>query len=163
MAAHIELAKRGVEVINIEPFDYAKFYAERLEYLHRTFDTQTVEYYLTKSNLMHVAEDIPSFLELVRHETRRATIEDIQNFLNQGYLVGAEINSRILNRLPGFSLHYVLITDYHDNEFVLNDPGGGSTPPMEQRRVPKSDFIDALGKGRTNGEVTGFRMKGVKI
>jgi hypothetical protein len=154
MAAEIELAKRGVEVINIEPFDYEKYYNEGVDYLKNNFDESTVNYYLEKSNLLSVHDDIPLFLQLVKHETRRAGIEDIDSFLSNGYLIGAEINSRILNKREGFSLHYVLIREGKNQSYIINDPGA---PPIENREVTKEEFIQALGKEGSNGEVTAFR------
>jgi hypothetical protein len=159
MAAEIELSKRGIEVVNIEPFDYERFYEEGIEYLHGHFNTETVRFYQERSNLFSVKDDIPEFLRLVKHETRRATIQDIETMLQQGYLVGAEINSRILNNKPGFALHYVLIQAHTDTSFSINDPGGGSAPPMENRLVSKKDLERALGEDGANSEVTGFRMK----
>lgn len=159
MAAEIELAKRGVEIVNIEPFDYGLFYQEGIEYLRSRFDTDTVEYYLERSNLFSVKVDIPEFLRLVHHETRRASIGDIDTMLKKGYLIGAEINARILNKQPGFSLHYVLIRAGNGETYIINDPGGGSAPPIENRKVSKDDFMRALGADGANGEVTGFRKK----
>lgn len=159
MAAEIELARRGVEVINIEPFDYARFSGEGVAYLKSKFSTNTVNYYLEKSNLLSVQGDIPKFLRMVQHETRRARVCDIDSMLDKGYLIGAEINARILNNKPGFSLHYVLLQGRENNTYMINDPGGGSDPPMENRKVSKDDFILALGGEGANGEVTGFRMR----
>ncbi len=159
MAAEIELAKRGVEVINIEPFDYERFYQDGLGYLKSKFNSDTVNYYQEKSNLFSVKGDIPEFLRLVHHETRRATIQDIDLMLKKGYLIGAEVNARMLNNKPGFALHYVLIRAGNDETYVINDPGGGSAPPMANRAVSKAEFMQALGEEGANGEVTGFRMK----
>ena len=83
MAAEIELAKRGVEVINIEPFDYERFYKEGITYLKNNFDENTVSYYLEQSNLLSVKDDIPTFLQLVKHETSKATIDDIDRLLKE--------------------------------------------------------------------------------
>lgn len=156
MAAYIELAKRGVEVINLEPFDYAQYYQEGVPYLERTFDHNTVQYYLTKSNLLTVRDDIPEFLRLVYHESRRASIEEIDQFLDNGYLIGTEINSRILNKKPGFSLHYVLIKGREGDNYIINDPG---LPPLENRLVSKKEFMEALGGETANGEVTAVKKK----
>jgi len=156
MAAEIELAKRGIDVINIEPFDYARYYQEGIDYLRGNFDEDTVNYYLNKSNLLNVNEDIPTFLKLVKHESRKGTIKDIDGFLDNGYLVGVEINSRILNKKSGLSLHYVLIVEKEKDSYIVNDPG---LPPFECRMVSKNEFIEALGKEGSNGEITAFRKK----
>lgn len=154
MAAEIELARRGVDVINIEPFDYVRYYREGVDYLNGNFNHDTVNYYLNKTNILNVKEDIPIFLKLVKHESRRGTIEDIDGFLDKGYLIGAEINSRILNKKPGFSLHYVLIVEKEKGSYIINDPG---LPPLERRMVSKNEFIEALGRKGSNGEIAAFR------
>lgn len=155
--AHTELAKRGIEIINIELFDYKQYGEEGISYLEKNFDAETVTYYLEKSNLALVtSNDIEFFLSIVKHETRKATLEDIDSFLDDGYLVGAEINSRILNKREGFSLHYVLIIGREDDYYIINDPG---FPPIEQRNVSREEFLEALGKEGSNGEVTAFRIK----
>ena len=158
MATEIELSKRGIEVVNIEPFDYGRFYQEGIGYLHSHFNKDTVRYYLERSNLLSVKDDIPEFLRLVQHETRRASIEDIDTMLEKGYLIGAEINSRVLNNKSGFSLHFVLIHGRNADNYTLNDPGGGSAQPLENRLVTKTDFLEALGGDGINGEVTGFKL-----
>ncbi len=157
LSAEIELAKRGVEVVNIEPFDYALFQRDGVKYLENSFDEKTTQWYLKKSNLLSVRDNISEFLKLIKHETRRATIQDIDAMLAKGYLIGAEINSRVLNSQPGFSLHYVLIRAGDQRSYIINDPGGGSAPPTENRKVSKKELINALGSEGANGEVTGFR------
>ena len=156
MAAHMVLAKRGVEVVNIEPFDYQRFYDEGADYLRNNFGEETARYYLEKSNLLSVKDDIPKFLSTVHHETKRATIEDIAHFLKESYLVGAEINSRILNRREGFSLHYVLLVGCENDSLIIHDPG---PPPLESRKVPKDEFLKAFAFEGANGEVTAFKLK----
>jgi hypothetical protein len=156
MAIEIEMAKRGIEVINIEPFDYQKFYEAGEKYLKVNFDKNTVCWYLEKSNLLSVKKDIPLFLKLIRHETRRATIGEIDDLLRQGYLIGAEINSRILNKKAGFSLHYVLVRGADHDTYIINDPG---YPPIENRVITKQEFIEALGTDGSNGEVTAFNKQ----
>ena len=152
--AETELAKRGMEVINIEPFDYKRFLKEGEDYLRKAYNQETANYYLHETNINTKRNEIPEFIRVVKHQTRKATVDDIDNFLIDGYLVGAEINSRILNKKPGFSLHYVLIKRLDDDQYVINDPG---LPPLENRKVTRGEFMEALGREGTNGEVTAFR------
>ena len=156
---HIELARRGVEIINIEPFDYEKFYRKGIPYLISNFEEKTANYYLEKSNLLLVRDMIPAFLSLVKHETRKATLTDIDGLLEKGYLIGAEINSRILNKKSGFNLHYILIKNKDGEKYIINDPGGTSSPPWENRVILKSDFVQALGESGANGEVSALRKR----
>lgn len=74
----------------------------------------------------------------------------MDELLKKGYIIGAEINSRILNKKPGFSLHYVLIQKGENGEYILHDPG---LPPIENRKVSKKEIIDSLAN-----ELTGFKL-----
>ncbi len=151
MAAYSELARRGLSIINIEPFEYDHFFSEGIHYLENRFSPQTVQYYLNSSNLLSIREDIPEFLKLVDHQSRKPTITDIDTFLEAGCLVGAEINSGILNQSEELSLHYVLVYAKNSTSYFINDPG---FPPHEKREVNKQLFYSAFGTDRTNGEVT---------
>jgi hypothetical protein len=152
--AELELAKRGVEVMNIEPFDYEKFLEEGVVYLKANYNDETANYYITQTNIGMNLDKIPEFIKLVKHENRKATIKDVAGFLNDGYLVGAEIDASVLNKKSGLPLHFVLIKGTKDGKYIINDPG---LPPMENRLITQEDLKEALGGDGTNGEVSAFR------
>lgn len=151
----IELARRGVHVSNIEPVDYGLLYSEGPEYLKRVVGEQTAMYYLERTNIASVIPDIPDFLRLVHHETRRVTIQEILTLLKRGNLVGAEINSRILNQKSGFSLHFVLMYDFDGTHIHLHDPG---LPPAPSRKVSVADFEKSFHYQGGNGGIEVFQM-----
>ncbi len=159
MAAYIEMVDRGLEVVNIEAFDYQKFYDEGVSYLKKIYSNKAIEYTLNKSNLLYVKDDIPEFLEKVKRIKRRAKVADIDNLLDKEYLVGTVLNSRVLNNKEGFSLHYVLIISKENDKYVINDPG---LPPRENRVVTKKQLLKAFNASGGGGEVTGFKKKGTK-
>ncbi len=146
-----DLASRGVDIVNIETIDYKKLFEEKEEYLKKLYDHQTAEYYLTQTNITRLFDAIPQYLKSVQHITKLATIEDIDSLLNKGYIIGAEVNSRILNNKPGFSLHYVLIQKGDKNSYIMHDPG---LPPIENRKVSREDIIKSLAN-----EVSGFKLR----
>lgn len=147
----IELAKRGIEIVTVEKTDYQKLFEGKEVYIKSLYNKQTVEYYLTKSNVVKLFDVIPQYLKLVSNIKRQPTTRDVDNFLNKGCIIGAEINSRILNKRPGFALHYVLIHKKVGDSYFMHDPG---LPPVENRKVSKSD----LEKSFAN-EVTGFKIR----
>lgn len=151
-----EFAKKGLDIVNIEPLDYEQLYKENVGYLRKIFGKDTANYYISNSNIESVIKYIPEFLKTVKQEARKATIDDIVNYLKQDALIGVEINSTILNSQGGFSLHYVLIYEY-DGEYIhLHDPG---LPPIEGRKVTINEFRKAFAFDGANEGITIFKRK----
>ncbi len=153
----MEFAKKGLKVTNIEPLDYEQLYNQGVSYLNEILGKETAEYYLTKSNIASVLKFIPDYLKIVRHETRRVSLEEIKKLLDRKALIGAEINSRILNRRKGFSLHFVLIYDYDAEGYWIHDTG---EPPVEARHVTFAEFNQAFNFPGANGGITIFEKNG---
>lgn len=152
----MEFAKKRLDVENIEPVDYEKLHKEGVSYLTRVVGKDTANFYLTKSNIASVLKYIPEYLKTVRHETRRASVEEIIEYLKQGDLIGVEINPRILNKKPGFSLHFVLLYDFTGKHIVLHDPG---LPPIKGRKITIDEFNQCFNFLGANGGITIFRKK----
>ncbi len=150
----MEFAKKGLQVTNIEPVDYRQMHEEGVRYLQKTLGGQTAHYYLTKSNITSVIPYIPEYLTLVRHETRSASIEEIIQYIQRGCLVGAEVNSRILNYRKGFDLHFVLIYDFDGIHLILHDPG---LPPIKSRKITVKQFDRCFHFEGANAGITVFR------
>jgi len=149
----MEFAKKGLNVLNIEPVDYKKLYEEGIGYLKKVVGEETANYYRDKSNITSVLRYIPEYLQCVRHETRRASIKEIIRFLKTGCLVGAEVNSGILNRKAGFDLHFVLLYDVVGKHIILHDPG---LPPIQSRKVTIKEFENCFHYPGANGGITVF-------
>lgn len=152
----MEFTKKGLDIINIEPVDYKKLYREGESYLIKILGKETANYYLKKSNIASVLKYIPEYLKTVKHETRRATIKEIIDYLKQGALIGVEVNSRILNKKSGFSLHFVLLYDFDGKNIILHDPG---LPPIQSRKVTIEEFDKCFNFKGANGGITIFTKK----
>lgn len=150
----MEFAKKGLDVTNIEPVDYQLLFEKSENYLTEIVGKDTANYYLTKSNIASVIPIIPEYLKIVKHETRRATVSEMIEDLKQGALIGAEVNSRILNSRPGFSLHFILLYDYDEENLMVHDPG---LPPIEARKVSLDEFDKCFNFEGANGGITVFR------
>jgi len=68
--------------------------------------------------------------EFVRKE-RLPTMEDVRQLLDEGYLVGCGLNSRILNGREGYASHLVLVYGLGDGCVYFHDSG---LPGVEGRR-----------------------------
>jgi len=154
----MEFTKRGLRVKNIEPISYRRLYREGVSYLKEAVGKQTAEYYLKKSNIASVLQYIPEYLKTVKHETRRSSLKEIIKLLKEGCLIGAEINSRILNQKPGFSLHFVLLYDFDGKNIIIHDPG---KPPLRSRKVSLDEFDRCFNFPGANGGITIFQRESV--
>lgn len=133
----IALAKRGIDVTNIELTDFNRLYKEGVSYLKSAYGEKNANYYIEQSNVANIIVDIPEFLRVVHHESRKATIDEILKYLREGKLIAAEVNSAILNHLDKFNLHFVLLYDYDGTHISLHDPG---LPPVPSRKVTIDEF-----------------------
>ena len=149
----MEFAKMGLKVTNVEPVDYKKLYQKGVKYLSTIMGEDTYNYYLKKSNIVSVIKFIPEYLKNVKHETRRATVDEIVKLLKDGNLIGAEVNSRILNHKDGFSLHFVLLYDFDGKNIILHDPG---LPPIKARKVSLEEFDKCFNFKGANGGIIIF-------
>jgi hypothetical protein len=156
LVGETEFAKMGLKVKNIEPINYERLYADGLFYFDSGLGKGVRDYILNKTNIASVIKYIPEFLKYVPHETRRAGIDEIVEYLQEGKLVAAEVNSRILNKKSGLSLHFVLLYDFDGEHIHLHDPG---LPPIKGRKVSREEFTACFDYEGANGEVAVFSRK----
>jgi len=133
----IEFVKKGITIRNIEDVERQKIYTEKEKYIQEHYGKQNAEYYLNQSNVLSLVDLIPEYLKLVAQETRKATISDIQGYLEKGCLIGAEVDSGRLNDREVGLLHYVLLYGLTTDGIVLHDPG---LPPQAARVVTLEKF-----------------------
>jgi hypothetical protein len=150
------LANCGLDVLNIEKIDYHRLFKERTLYFNEILGKDTADFYTMKTNINTVIPLIPKYLNKVRHETRKADITEIYDFLKQNKLILAEVNSCKLNYIPGFNLHMVLLYEIDGDSIIIHDPG---LPPIPARKLTKSEFTACFDYTGSNGEITVFDKK----
>lgn len=148
------LAQKGLDVVHIEPVDYEKLFKEGTSYLRTVVGEKTADYYIKQSNIATVLPFIPQYLKTVKQEIRESSTDEAIAFLEKGYLVTAEINPRILNNKPGFSLHYVLLYDWDGRYITLHDPG---LPPVAARKVTREAFDACFAYEGANKSITALK------
>jgi hypothetical protein len=140
-AALVWFKEHGYEVIHIEEFDYAEFIKRPKEYMVEVNGEQAGMWGYEHTNVLAEVPRMQRMLELDIVEQRLPTLQDIRNFLDQGYLVRVTINSDRLNgRADDYTGHAVVITDCDDARIQLHDPGLPGTP---NRVVTISEFEKA--------------------
>lgn len=152
----IWFAKQKFDVINVEQFDYDRYYREGEPYIKKIFPKRAAEWYLKKSNLKSIKRRIPEFLRIVTTHKRYAKANEIRELLDRGYLVTSDVNSDMLNGKKGYNSHLVLIIGYEKNNFILHDPG---LPPQKNHKVTSKLFQKAWSKKYKSGpNLTAFKM-----
>jgi hypothetical protein len=136
----LELARLGLQVECIEGFDYKRFYEQGKDYVKAIYPSETADYYLDHSNLLDIKPMIPDLLNKVSIQTRPAGPADLDRLLDDGWLVGIDLNSRALNDRPGFVSHMVVIFGMDKNNYLLHDPG---LPPAPNRQVDRRKLAEA--------------------
>ena len=155
--ALIWFAKNRFDLMNVERFDYRKFYNDGASYVRKSFSEQAAKWYLEKSNLRDIRRYIPEFLRRIKTQSRYARIGELQQLLDKGYLVASDVNSAVLNNRKGYDSHLVLVIGYGKDYFILHDPG---LPPRENRRVTSKLFQKAWSKKYGSGpNLTALRLK----
>lgn len=139
MAGLMYLKQLGLEVKNVELFDYGAFYERGDEYLIERYGEEvgraSIEHGDPNDHL--IAKD---FAVSGITENRPATFEELQQLFQQGYILVCGVNSYALNNQVGYAGHFVLITDIGDDYVILHDPG---LPPAPNRRVDRATFEKA--------------------
>lgn len=139
-AALLGIKKLGIRTKLIEPFDYRKFYDQGLDYLYRVYPKKLADWHKEKSNLFEVKRFIPQFLKICDFENRPATFDDMDRLLEAGWLVGTEVNAKVINGLVGLSPHMVLIFAKEGEYYCFHDPG---SPPFPDRFASRKQMIEA--------------------
>jgi hypothetical protein len=136
----LEIEKMGLKTKYIEHFDYQRYLKEGNAYVLAIYGPEAGKWYLEKSNLTEVKGLIPEFLKQSVGQRRAAELSDIDDLLAKGWLVGIDLNSRTLNKRPGFSSHMIVIYEKAGQNYLFHDPG---LPPKPRRKVPPGLLLKA--------------------
>ncbi|MFY9462758.1 MAG: hypothetical protein WAP52_01080, partial [Candidatus Sungiibacteriota bacterium] len=123
LAALIWCAENGMEVRNIETFDYPSFIKKGGEYLIETFGEEMGKAQIKHSNIDQERRISKKFVKNIHTENRTPTLQDVRALMRDGFLVVCNINARVLNKMPGYAGHFVVITGLSGQYIILHDPG----------------------------------------
>jgi hypothetical protein len=140
IAAALWLEDNGFEVKFIETFDYDDFSKRGAEYLLETHGKEVTDAQVAKSDIeqeMRLAKELAG---KVSEEKRIATADDIRTLLSEGFLIIANVNSRVLRGKEGYSGHAVVVKGFNEDGFIIHEPG---LPPIENMQVDLALFEKA--------------------
>lgn len=141
MAGVMWFAKRGLDVVVIEPFDYLEFAKQGSTYLIKKYGNMGEEQ-IKHSDITQARKLAKEYVTKIKLEKRSATLKDLSNLFDNGYVICCNLNSRILNREQGYVGHFVVIKGVGRSKVLVNDPG---LPPRKDRLVDLDSFDAAWG------------------
>jgi hypothetical protein len=136
-AMWIWLAEHNYDLHIIEFFNARRFIVEGGDYLKDEFGDEAAGWQIKMSNISQEQRLYKTLLENVPIENREPHIDDIETYLDRGYLVCAAVNSKMLARQPGYVGHSIVITGYDKDIIIINNPG---LPARENQVVSRDDF-----------------------
>lgn len=137
MAGAVWLGELGLDVRVVEPFDYERFAREGEAYVLAYFGDEVGRRAVART---HIAEEIRHAEALVTRgqvARRVPSLEEVRALLDDGWLVGCNVNGRMLHDEPGWSGHFVVVTGHDPDGLTIHDPG---PPPAADRRVEDALF-----------------------
>ncbi|PLS81331.1 hypothetical protein CYG49_02240 [Candidatus Saccharibacteria bacterium] len=123
----LSLDELGFQTHWIEDFDQRQFAANPKEYLATVLDKEALDWQIENSNLPLEADRVKRYLAKgLPLEQRRGTRKDIQNFLDDGWLVMLEVNENAIAGIPGYLGHVVLVIGYDETNVTIHNPDGNN-------------------------------------
>ena len=131
-AGLIWLQEKGLEVKNIELFDYDKFIQKGGQYLVEQYGEEVGNEQTKHSDIKQEIELTKKFVKIIDTEKKIPELDDIKQLLLKNYVIIVNVNAKALNDESGYVGHFVVIKGIDDDGFMLNDPG---LPGRENHRV----------------------------
>lgn len=138
IAAMIWLTQNGYDVQDIELFDYAEFAKKGKEYLLQEFGSEIAEGQDAHTDLEQeqgFSRELPKHVQV---QMRVPIIDDLKDYLAQGYLLVCNINSAVLKDKEGYFAHSVVVTGADENSIYLHNPG----LPGERGQVVPTELFE---------------------
>ena len=136
-AMWIWLAEHNYDLHIIECFNARRFIVEGGDYLKDEFGDEAAAWQIKMSDIPQEQQLYRKLLENVPIENREPHIDDIEMYLNKGYLVCVAVNSKKLARQPGYVGHSIVVIGYDENTVTINNPGPTA---RENQIVSKGNF-----------------------
>lgn len=121
----LNLHESGFQLRWIEDFDHEAFIKDPKTYLRSILDEEAFNWQVAHGSLEQEAERIKQYLALgLPIEQRQGTRKDIEELLDDGWLVRLEVNSLPLSNKSGYDGHSILVIGYNDQEAIIHNPDG---------------------------------------
>jgi len=121
----LNFQKLGFQTAWIEDFDIHAFVKDQAQYLATILDPQSLAWQIEHSDLKAEAQRIQKYLDndgIIQQ--RKGTRQDIESFMNDGWLVSLEVNANRLADKPGYEGHSILVVGFDNNKVEIHNPDG---------------------------------------
>lgn len=140
IAGLVWMQENGFDVIDLEIFDYKEFSEKGERYLIDMFGEGVGQEQIKHSDISQEMRLAKKLLKKKIFKMALPSTQTIKEYLDKGYLVICNVNSRKLNNKEDYAGHFVVMKGYDNNGFTLHDPG---LPGQENRFVKFKDFEKA--------------------
>lgn len=137
----IWFANHGYDVKHYTSFDYKAFQKLGVKYIEDAYGVEVAKWQADNSDLKEAQEQTSEFLERIDVIIRHPTITDIHEAMNNGYLVKASVNQKLLNGEDGYIGHSVVVTGIDNENVWFHDPG---LPAFKNKKILMNKFQDAM-------------------
>ncbi len=132
MAGVLWLHSRGVEVIDIEIFDYSKFIEQKENYLLSFYGPEAGNEQIKHSHINQEINFARKYQENIKIQNKIPDKRNIIQLLQNEYLLICNVNARVLISKNGYVGHFVVVKGFNEKNLFLHDPG---LPAFENRKV----------------------------
>lgn len=137
MAGIMWLQNLGLEVKNVEIFDYAEFAKQGITYLEEFYGKDVASEQVANSDILQAIKYAEKFASTAITDVRLPNSSELYDLLDKGYLIECNINGAKLNNESGYYGHSVVVSGYERTNLIIQDPGA---PPLKNRIVSREDF-----------------------
>jgi hypothetical protein len=139
----------GYDVKHMTSFNYPKFAEIGGPFLLESLGPEAGAFEVKFTDVDFELDKIRKMLAAGFWQNRVPTLQDVVDYLDQGYLLRCLINLNILNGKPGYLGHAVVVSGYTEHALIVQDPG---LPAHPDRLVLFEDFVSAWANPTTNAE-----------
>jgi len=140
-AALVELKNMGLKVNFYSNFDYEQFIRSGAAYVRKKYDKEIAKKTIEMSDIESEIKNAKEMIKENIYELKEVPFKNIEEWFKENYIIILLINSKMINKKPGFAGHFVVITGTDKNNVYVHDPGINDGSP--NRKVEKDLFIKA--------------------
>ena len=147
-AALPEIKKMNLKIKQYSTFDYNIFVKKGVDYIRETYDEEAAETIIEMSDIDYEIENTKKYLKEQIFEFKESSFEDVEKWFKENYVIILLINAKIINNLPGYGGHFVVLTGFDKDNVFVHDPSIKHGSP--NRKAEKDLFVKAWKNSKNN-------------